>query len=606
MKFIKITLNNFSSFYKQHSIEFHTKTEYPVSIIVGGSGFGKTSIFDAINWALYGKEYENILRSQYQKDILDYVNETALKEALPENNAVEMSSTLLFEHDEKRYRVQQAICVRNNNGRLDITDRTTSLYEIHSNGNWTEISFIESFLNAILPNNVRDYFLFNGDRINQLSMPGASKYIQEGIYHVVDLEILQSGIDHLEDTAKKYRNLAKNNSTGIVADIEEKYSNAREELDKLESIISKQNDELMALENNIEIIDAKLREVSEVKDLQAKRDALKREYDIELKNFNKITSDLRNATSTAIMEIILPTLLDLRDELNNRRSKGEIPSQISESLLKDILELRKCICGTEFEEGDSIYQELTRRLEIEVNKRDQGNDLLELYFELNSTIDEIERSKNQVITLELERTKIDQKIKEINRELHSTMEKLKDKPEEEIKQLVNNLEEYQQNRTNIKINITKNESKKVMIENEIRDLQKKREEQGKKQDNVRQFQLRDYLAQESADELTRIFKQFIDESREEIQSLTREEFVRFIPTASNLNVAISPEFHYDVRDQYGRPALQQLSNGQRQALSLAYITAISRVSEKKPAFGHRYAFWTFRRGCPRKYCRTPS
>jgi len=92
--------------------------------------------------------------------------------------------------------------------------------------------------------------------------------------------------------------------------------------------------------------------------------------------------------------------------------------------------------------------------------------------------------------------------------------------------------------------------------------------------------LRDDLAQQSADELARIFKQFIDESREEIQSLTREEFVRFIPTVSNLNVAISPEFHYDVRDQYGRPALQQLSNGQRQALSLAYITAISRVSEK--------------------------
>jgi len=179
------------------------------------------------------------------------------------------------------------------------------------------------------------------------------------------------------------------------------------------------------------------------------------------------------------MEIILPTLLDLRDELNNKRSKGEIPSKISESLLKDILELRRCICGTEFEEGDSIYQELTRRLENEVNKRDQGNILLELYFELNSTIDEIERSKNQVIILELERTKIDQKIKEINRELHSTMEKLKDKPEEEIKQLVNNLEEYQQNRTNIKINITKNESKKVMVENEIHDLQKNERNKGK-------------------------------------------------------------------------------------------------------------------------------
>src|SRR5262245_27619121 len=233
MKFEKIMLENFSSYRGKHAIEFNINEQKPVTIIVGGSGFGKTSIFDAINWALYGSQYEEVLLSQSEKDITDYINETALKQATRSKEAVEMSCSLFFEHEGKHYRIEQEIVAKKTNDRISVTDRASSLYQHTSAGNFEKVTYTESFLNEILPSNVRDYFLFNGDRINKLSLPGSSKEIKDGIYRVVDLELLQNGTEHLKETAKKLRRNTSAVSVGEMAQIQAQYSSAYEDVETL-------------------------------------------------------------------------------------------------------------------------------------------------------------------------------------------------------------------------------------------------------------------------------------------------------------------------------------------------------------------------------------
>ena len=582
MKFLKLILFNFSSFYKEHVITFHTTDEKTVSIITGGSGYGKTSIFDAINWALYGKDYEFILKKQCQKDILDYINETALKEARLSNNSVEMSSTLFFEHEGIKYRIQQAICVRDDNNKLEETDRITTLLKLHPDGHSSNLTFIDSFLNEILPKNVRDYFLFNGDRINELSLPGSSNEIKDGIRRVVDLEILESGINHLKGVAETYRKLAKANATGESEIIENEYDELCEKKEQLEEEIVNLNDQKRSAENNIEIINSKLKEIKEVVDLQTKRDLLQNSYKIKLSELEKTISYLREAASFAIMGIELPTLIKHFAELDEKRDKGEIPSNISESLLEDILKIGTCICGTSFQENDTVYLRLKQRLEDEREKKDEGNKLLDLYYGLKGVINKIPKETEEIVSLEKKRTQIEQELVGLSKELEYIMDQLKSHPEEEITSLARELEKRYDDLLNYQSNIEKDQKYLREIEEKIQVLKIKRAKLGEQKIKLKQFQLREELALKSVEELTKIFDQFTNESRIEIQKLTSEEFVKFIPNASGFNIAISPEFHYDVRDGYGRPALQQLSNGQRQALSLAYITAISRVSEKNP------------------------
>ena len=99
MRFEKLILENFSSYHGTHTIEFNTTEAKPITVIVGKSGHGKTSIFDAINWALYGDQYEPVLLSQFSKSIKDYINETAFKNATHDDENVSMSFSLYFEQE---------------------------------------------------------------------------------------------------------------------------------------------------------------------------------------------------------------------------------------------------------------------------------------------------------------------------------------------------------------------------------------------------------------------------------------------------------------------------------------------------------------------------
>ena len=582
MKFEKLILENFSSYYDKHTIEFHTSKDKPVAIVVGGSGYGKTSIFDALNWALYGSQYETVLEEQYEKSIADYVNETAIKKAAKSGEFVEMACTLHFEHEGKHYRIQQAISAKQNKDKVEVTDHMSTLYETTLTGNHQEIGHVDLFLNEILPSNVRDYFLFNGDRINELALPGSSKEIRDGIYRVVDLELLQNGMEHLKDTARKFRRNTKESSKGEMADIETQFSAAHDSLEDWTRKKTDLNEDRIALEARIETIDNKLRGMQGIIDLQKKRDRFQIAYESTEAELKQTIVDLRSVTAIASTGIALDDIKNLEKVLGEKRKKGEIPSSISENLLRDLIEMGRCICGTEFKPNDKTYKELNKRLKQEIEKQSKGQDLDELFFELRSTTTHIREAQTKLGDLEKRRATLEKKKVETHKQLEDTLQKLINTPDEDISKLASDFKQLNVELTNIKLNIQSAQTKIKEKEELIQKLKNRRDELGQQQENIRRQQMRDSLAQSAAEELERIFEKFAEDSRLEIEKLTRDEFQKFIPTAKALSVGIDSEFHYDVKDQNGNPALQQLSNGQKQALSLAYITSISRVSEKNP------------------------
>ena len=77
MKPLKLTMQAFGSYVKPGTIDFE-KPEQNLFLITGDTGAGKTTIFDAIVFALYGeassgtnKKSGNELQSQYAKPELD-------------------------------------------------------------------------------------------------------------------------------------------------------------------------------------------------------------------------------------------------------------------------------------------------------------------------------------------------------------------------------------------------------------------------------------------------------------------------------------------------------------------------------------------------------
>jgi DNA sulfur modification protein DndD len=114
------------------------------------------------------------------------------------------------------------------------------------------------------------------------------------------------------------------------------------------------------------------------------------------------------------------------------------------------------------------------------------------------------------------------------------------------------------------------------------DLEKKRDQLAAKQGKVQGLQEREKLARRATEVLDDMYVKFAEDSRQSVEALTKKEFAEFMESAQGYGVALSEDYELQVLDPNGNRALQRLSMGQSQCLSLSFITAIARVSEKNP------------------------
>jgi DNA sulfur modification protein DndD len=79
-----------------------------------------------------------------------------------------------------------------------------------------------------------------------------------------------------------------------------------------------------------------------------------------------------------------------------------------------------------------------------------------------------------------------------------------------------------------------------------------------------------------------MYQVFADDMRQRIEAKTKEIFKSLIWKDSHFqDICLGPDYRLEVIDRYGLPARPELSAGERQVLSLSFITAMSRVSEEE-------------------------
>ena len=192
MQITKLELNNFSSYEGVNTFDFSVEDDKPIILIGGQNGAGKTSLFTAIKIALYGPlafGYTGY-NSYYSKKIRGLINNKAFQ-------SKDFTSGVKIEIKQKKERaIVTYTIIRNWKIEETHIEEEYAVYEDNRSLDESERILFESFLLSIIPVDLFDFFLFDGEEIgNIFSGDSYNKFLKKSMLAICgidDFEILHS------------------------------------------------------------------------------------------------------------------------------------------------------------------------------------------------------------------------------------------------------------------------------------------------------------------------------------------------------------------------------------------------------------------------------
>ncbi|MDZ4720209.1 MAG: AAA family ATPase [Roseiflexaceae bacterium] len=576
----RIVLENFRQYFGRNKIEFARDPQRRVTVIHGVNGAGKTSLFIALNWCLYGKSVDNV-------KIIDNVGELMSKEALSRSvvgDRLIASVELSFFHDGDRFIARRALRGSKHTDGSFLSDNGDffTLMRARPNASPETINNPLGMINAILPSNVRTYFLFDGEKIDNFAKPEAAKEVKEAIKLVLKLEVLERARRHLEAAADEYRRELKRMSSGESQTLLEREEQTRAELDRDEKRKGELLAEISSARRKIVDIDAQLRTTKDARELQEKRSSreqAQREFQQERET---LVGQIRELAIGAHFAIAQPAVDRALEILDQKRERGEIPSNIRQQFVQDLLAQNRCICGRPLHDGTLEHQSIQGLLRNSL-PGSLENDVLDTTAALRPFQERLVRRCSDLNLAMRRRAELTDAIKKLDAELSDIQIQLKGSKIEEISGLEKQRSEFLANIDSANLEIGGIDERMKKLSKEFDELRKQREKVLKEEKRVQVLSKKLSLAEQSADAIGEIYHTFANEMRLKIEAKTKEIFHRLAWKGEDhfSDIRLSSDYNLEVIDKYGRPARPELSAGERQVLSLSFITAMAQVSDEE-------------------------
>ncbi|NLD47446.1 MAG: AAA family ATPase [Clostridiaceae bacterium] len=562
-----IRLINFKQFYKEQYASFSTEDDLKVTVFFGITGTGKTSMFTAINWCLYGTGDENTG---------ELFNKQALDEAI-EGQKCPVVVSIGFRHKSIEYIAERVRYFEKQGQEAVVKGNEFTLTQIDSLGQTKLIGNPSGKLDSILPANVREYFFFNGEKMEDLTKPGNRK-IEDAIKNIMRLPTIDRAQKHLQDITKEYRSeIQRKGSVKLdqLIKLQEQYENdivqLKQEIKHIDTEVSKATKQVSELE-------ALLEESREVGNLQTQRNQYNRQISrLEMERDNLAQSIFETVNKVYPINLANNAQKALQI-INSQVRKGKIPSGIKEDFLKEIIRKGECICGRSFSAHDECYATLEALL-----NQTQPNEFEDSVMRLRGDITTLSRVTEERLANLKEKTKNYQikaeDIEDCRRRVDDLSRRIGDVEEVNIENLESRREQFARS---IKFSLQKrgqNEQKIIQLQNSIDGVIKERSEEEKKQGELRKLSNREAMARKSSEAITTIKERFYEETRKRIESETKLVFDKLAWKTDQFNeIRLDPEFHLEVIDRWNKPSREELSAGERQILSLSFIAAMARLS----------------------------
>lgn len=587
MKIDYIKLKNFRQ-YKDDKIVFaHPEKNRNFTIIQGVTGAGKTNILNAITWCLYGEEFH--IRKKYAG--LPIVNTSTLRELSSGKSCeVEVEIRMTDKSDKKIYFRRTLEFRKLDDGEYKILPDLSgdspdgSKFEIVKQIGEDMVPIREPtyVLSRLIPRSINEYFFFDGEKLDDYFKEASGESIREAVFKISQIDLLENAIEHLNIQKRNFLRSAK----GLSSEAEE----IRERLEMIQRSLEKFRNNLKELKSEKEKAAKKEMGYSEklkasspglVKRLEEERSEINEtleKLDNEIKELEKDRSDflIKFAAPIFAYEPISKT----KKLISGRKEAGEIPPDYKRTFIENLLKQTKCICGTDISVKNKKFREKVKSLLKECSELSEiSEELITENVILGSILDDLRNFRNEQVRYGKELKELEDEIKIKNNRLAEIHEQIKGSDIKQIKAWESKLQEYKGIKEDKIGQIREAEYRIKQTEDEITRLNRRLDEELKKEERYKE--IRKFLAfcDESLDSANKIKNEIMESIRKEIEELTRKQFFSLIwKKETYKDVKIDKNYNISVVHQSGMEAIGTLSAGERQVLALSFMAALNTVS----------------------------
>lgn len=574
-----VELKNYRQYKGKQDIPLKINDGKNINVIEGENGAGKSNLLNAITFCLYDSE-EHLEESREEGLNLYPFANRELVEDIDEGEEINGYVEVRFGGDKPEYRFKREFTTVKK-GETQFSDASGDLVLHRKEGpNWVVQDDPISHLNQILPVDVRDYYLFDGEKLDTFFEEEYSEKVEGGIVDVSHIDLLKRSKRHLKNVRDDIQD--KDDFSGREDEIRDELQSLRGELEDI-------NDERDTNKRNLEETRENIREKEdklEDSDDKYVRSQKEKQQDAKkrLKNLKNEEDELKHKSGDVLSEaapiVYCHGALDYAlDEIRELHDKGDLPSRIQDYFVRELLERGTCICGEDIDEyheehlnelleevSDSLDEEGALEGKSEIPRvKDYANEkvteLLELRKDLreNETSQEKEQTTIREIKEELKQYDTDDEEIDVAA-LESQLEDLEDREEEleeERRRLIKDI---------------------GLLEDEIEEKDEELTEELRKKEQHQDLVAKLEFLNDAIDNIEDVRETVLDEIREEAEDKVEEYFNQLIWKDEEYEIVLEDDYTIRVLDEFGTDKIGSLSAGEKQVLALSFMSALTSIS----------------------------
>lgn len=553
-------------------IEFSTDTRKNTTIILAKNSTGKTTLMQAIKWCLYGDDYVDLENKKYLlNSVVQDLSNKAEEPIIVELAIEEKGITYIIRR--KRYVNVSSNKIITETLELEYLNFSGETIQEHANTliDNLNLSKINRIINRIISKEMAQYFLFDGERIDQLgSNTRQSKNdIKNAINAINGFHILDNAVESLTEIRKTLNKsftekVNDKELTLLQSEIETKNSKIDDNKETIKELVSRLKEDEKDLEN----IDNELQSTVGIQNLAA-----------DLKKFEQEEKYLSNKIKEADLAIIIKNreyrsqmiISKLQEKYKvlefNENAKGKTIPNMQATSIDAIIKRGICICGEPITEQHENHLMEQRSHQPPISNA-------ELVFNFKQKLTN-NSGKLDVTTVAIE-SNIDNRIREKEKltytqeNLEETSSQIGSYDSESVKKLHDKRKVLNDEISKIKIRIAMLEEEIINLENLLLKFELEYEKLFKKYNQFDYEKIRLDLVNSSLEDIEAERSKHRASRLKDIEELANKHLTDIIYKFKTIK--IDKNFEYSIFEENGKIASP--SEGERVAISMSLILSI--------------------------------